>query len=108
MVVRMATAEGTEPKDGLGHRGIRWMLKSRRTGRLTVFQWPTIPLSIFIVLTVGRHIIHTTGRAGNLTHVLAGAALLVWAVDEVVRGVNPFRRILGALVIVVTIRSLTL
>ena len=104
----MSTAEGTEPTRGLGHRATHWMLESRQTGRLTVAQWPNIPLCIFIVLTVGRHIVHTTGGAGNLIRVLADAALLVWAADELVRGVNPFRRILGVLVIAVTIYSLTL
>ena len=32
--------------------------------------------------------------------VIATGALLWWAVDEIVRGVNPFRRILGAVVVV--------
>jgi hypothetical protein len=103
----MAIAEGTEPTRCLGHRAIRWILESRQTGRLTVAQWPNIPLCIFVVLTVGSHIIHTTGGAGNLIRVLADGTLLVWAADELVRGVNPFRRILGVLVIAVTIYSLT-
>jgi hypothetical protein len=104
----MATAEATEPRGGPGHRAIRWMFESRQTGRLTVAQRPNIPLCIFIVLTVGPHIFHTTGSAGNLIRVLADAALLVWAADELVRGVNPFRRILGVLVIAITIYTSTL
>jgi hypothetical protein len=38
--------------------------------------------------------------------VLADVALLVWAGGELVRGVNPFRRILGLVVIVATIASM--
>jgi len=36
------------------------------------------------------------GSLGTGIDVIAGVALLVWAVDELVRGVNPFRRLLGA------------
>jgi hypothetical protein len=31
--------------------------------------------------------------------VIAGIALLIWAGDELLRGVNPFRRLLGAAVL---------
>jgi hypothetical protein len=83
------------------------MLANRRTGRLTVTQWPNIPLSVFIMLTLLVHILHPRGAADDLAHVLADVALIAWAADEIVRGVNPFRRILGVAVIVATIASLT-
>jgi hypothetical protein len=102
----MGTREGTEPKSGLVHRAVRWMLASRQTGRLTVAQWPNVPLCLFIVLAVGLRVFHPTGGVENLMRVFADAALLVWATDELVRGVNPFRRILGVLVIAATIYSL--
>jgi hypothetical protein len=35
-------------------------------------------------------------------------ALIVWALDEVVRGASPFRRVLGALVLVAQLVSLVL
>jgi hypothetical protein len=103
----MASAEPTEPKSGRGRRAIRWMFVSRTSGRLTIAQWPNIPLWVFIVLTVGLHILHPKGTAGKVTGVLADAALLVWAADELIRGVNPFRRLLGSLVIVVVVYALT-
>jgi hypothetical protein len=78
----MTPTEGIEPKGGLGHRAIRWMLVSRQTGRLTVAQWPNVSLSIFIILIVGLHLFHARGGAGNLIHVLADVALLFWAADE--------------------------
>jgi hypothetical protein len=102
----MATTEGIEPKSSPGRRVIRWMFASRQSGRLTVSQWPNIWLWIFVILTVGLHVLHPRGSAGHLTRVLADVALLVWAGDELLRGVNPFRRILGLLVMGITIYSL--
>jgi hypothetical protein len=103
----MTSAEGIEPKRGRGRRVIRWMFADRRSGRLTIAQWPNITLWLFIILTVGLHVLHAKGSVGELIRVLADVALLVWAADEVIRGVNPFRRILGCLVLVVAIESLT-
>jgi hypothetical protein len=103
----VTSAERTDPRSGIGRRAVRWMLANRRTGRLTVTQWPNIPLSVFIVLTFLVHILHPRGAADDLAHVLADVALIAWAADEVVRGVNPFRRILGVAVIITTIASLT-
>jgi hypothetical protein len=102
----MTSAERIEPECGRGRRAIRWMLVSRTSGRLTIAQWPNISLWVFIILTIGLHILHPKGGAGKVIGVLADAALLVWAADELIRGVNPFRRILGSLVIAVTIYSL--
>jgi hypothetical protein len=84
------------------------MFISRQSGRLTIAQWPNISLWAFIILTVGSHILHPNGSAGKLIRVFADVALLVWAADELIRGVNPFRRILGSLVIVVASYGLTL
>ena len=39
------------------------------------------------------------GSLGTGLDVIAAFALLVWAVEELVRGVNPFRRLLGAAVL---------
>jgi len=38
---------------------------------------------------------------------VGAGALLVWAVDEVARGANPFRRILGGVVLAVQLVALT-
>jgi hypothetical protein len=82
------------------------MLVNRQTGRLTVVQWPNISLLVFILLSVALHLHHSKGEAESFVRVLTDVALLVWACDELVRGVNPFRRILGLLVIVATIASM--
>jgi hypothetical protein len=75
---------------------------------MTVAQWPNVSLSVFIALSLALHLFHPKGGFENVFHVLAYAALLVWAVDELVRGVNPFRRILGLAVIAATIGTLAL
>jgi hypothetical protein len=84
------------------------MFLSRDSGRVTVAQWPNIPLWAFIVFSVVSKIVHPSGGTATFLRVLAVAALVVWAVDELVRGVNPFRRILGAAVLLATVANLTL
>jgi hypothetical protein len=39
---------------------------------------------------------------GTVVAVVATVALLVWSVDELVRGVNPWRRLLGGGVLALT------
>jgi hypothetical protein len=97
--------QGIEPEPSRFRRAIHWMFLSRRTGRLTVAQWPNFLLVLFIVLTVVVHIFHQTG-ARSPVRILSEVVLLVWAFDELVQGVNPFRRILGFGVAVITIFSL--
>ncbi|HVB91590.1 MAG TPA: hypothetical protein VND70_05765 [Acidimicrobiales bacterium] len=75
---------------------------------MTVAQWPNVSLSIFIVLSVVLHFLQPRGGTETVLRVLADVAILVWAVDELVRGVNPFRRILGLVVIGATIARMTL
>jgi len=41
-----------------------------------------------------------TGVAHDIVRGVSVAALFYWAADEVIRGVNPFRRLLGAVVAV--------
>jgi len=75
---------------------------------MTVVQRPNVSLSAFIILSVALHIFHPKGEIGGALRVIADVALLVWAVDELLRGVNPFRRILGLVVIAATIANLML
>lgn len=62
-----------------------------------VAQWPNTSAWVFLLLTgLGRVV-------GDAAWVYVGTrvALVWWAVDELVRGVNPFRRLLGATTLVV-------
>ena len=85
---------------------VDWLFRDRRTGGYTVAQAPNWPLGVWLVATALRLLFHPAGTAGRVLDVVGTAALLVWAVDEVVRGVNPWRRILGAVVGVVVVAGL--
>jgi hypothetical protein len=85
---------------------IDWMFRNRRTGGLTVAQLPNWPLGVFLVATAVRLLASPRGGFRTAVDVVAGAALLFWAGDEVARGVNPFRRMLGAAVGAVVVINL--
>jgi hypothetical protein len=104
----MTHAHATAPGDRTGstHRAVRWMFLNRRTGGITVAQWPNISLSVFIVVSLLLRIVRPHGWRATLLHVLADVAIILWGVDEVVRGVNPFRRILGSVVLLATVAHL--
>jgi hypothetical protein len=91
---------------GAAGRALQWAFRNRRTGRLTVVQWPNVPLWVFIVASVAERAVHASGRIHEVERVVTVVALLLWALDEVVRGVNPFRRLLGAAVAVATVVNL--
>jgi len=78
---------------------IDWLFRSRTTGRITVAQWPSWPLAVWLVASVALRLGHLHGGWRTALTVVATAALVVWAADEVLRGVNPFRRLLGAAVL---------
>lgn len=78
---------------------IDWLFRNRYTGRITIAQFPNPALWLFLVATVVRAVIDPTGRVRTLLDVAATAGLLWWAADEVLRGVNPWRRMLGGAVL---------
>ena len=75
---------------------VSWLFRSRSTGRITVAQPPNVSLIGFLILTTARWIFAPSGAAGTVLDVAASGALAWWSIDELIRGVNPFRRILGA------------
>jgi len=84
-------------------RIVDWLFRDRRTGRIVIVQRPNVALGIFLVVAVARRLADPTGAARTALGVLATTSLLWWAVDEVVRGVNPWRRLLGAAVLAATV-----
>ncbi|MCA1842093.1 MAG: hypothetical protein LC792_02680 [Actinobacteria bacterium] len=78
---------------------IDWLFRNRQTGRITIAQWPNVPLGLFLVASGLRWLFDPSGDARTALGVLATWGLLWWAVDEVVRGVNPWRRFLGGAVL---------
>ena len=83
------------------HSAVARFLTNPDSGELAIVQRPNVPLAIFLGVTVVRVLLHPGGAAGTAISVIASAALLVWAGLEIARGDSPFRRVLGALVLVV-------
>jgi hypothetical protein len=81
---------------------IDWLFRNRQTGRITVAQFPNLPLWLFLVATAVRAVLHPSGGARSVVNAVATVGLLWWAADEVARGVNPWRRILGGAVLAAT------
>ncbi len=77
-----------------------WVFRNRRTGAIVVGQWPNWPLALFIVAVslqwVGDAMQgETWARISHTSGVAATFFLAWWSLDELVRGVNPWRRFLG-------------
>ena len=76
-------------------------------GRCVVGQLPNPALGVWMAAAVLGWFELSSRRAAVVDGVRAGA-LLVWALDEVVRGVNPFRRLLGAVVLTAQLVALVI
>lgn len=74
-----------------------WWFRSP-DGRLTLWQWPNPALCVWLVTLVLGWFQLSAAHADAVAGVRHGA-LLVWALDEVVRGASPFRRVLGAVIL---------
>ena len=80
------------------HPWIEWCFRDRKTGHIVIGQFPNATLGVWVVATALHQIFRQVARIDLLRWIGAGA-LIVWGLDELVRGVNPFRRVLGALVL---------
>lgn len=72
-----------------------WFCRDRRTGRITIAQFPNVPLWIFLITVGLRYVVPADSVIRTTVDWIGLAALIWWALAEVVRGVNPFRRLLG-------------
>ena len=82
-----------------------WCFRNRETGGITVAQAPNLALWIVIAAGILRRV-WPSGTTGLVLTVVFTGGLVVWATDEIVRGVNPWRRFLGAAVLVYEIITL--
>jgi hypothetical protein len=87
---------------------VNWLFRNRETGEITIAQRPNAALAIFLVATLLRVLFDPAGNVGRGVTVVAEGALAIWALDEIFRGVNPFRRMLGGVVLAAIVASLTL
>jgi hypothetical protein len=83
-----------------------WWFRSS-DGRLTLWQLPNPALCVWLVtLVLGTFDLSVAHKAA--VDGIGRGALLVWSLDEVVRGASPFRRVLGAVVLAAQLASLIL
>jgi multisubunit Na+/H+ antiporter MnhE subunit len=80
-----------------------WWFTSRVDGRTVIGQAPNPALAVWLAAVIWRVVADPEGSARSVLDGIAIGALLAWAIDEVVRGVNPWRRLLGAVVLVPTL-----
>ena len=99
---------GASDRGGTARRAFDWLLRDRRTGRVVVAQLPNLPLILFLAASALRRFADPHGAARTAVTAVAVASLLWWAGDEIVRGVNPLRRMLGAAVAVITVAGVVL
>ena len=85
---------------------IDWLFRSRETGRIVIAQFPNPSLGIFLATVVVRRVLDPTDRAGQVVSAVSLTALVWWSLDEIIRGVNPWRRILGGTVLTATVIGL--
>jgi hypothetical protein len=79
----------------MAHSSVEWLFRNRRTGQITVAQFPNIALAVFLASEVVDRLPWTGTHFHRPMAWIGAAALAWWAVDEVFRGVNPWRRFLG-------------
>jgi hypothetical protein len=80
-------------------RVVDWLFRDRETGGITIAQFPNAALGLFLVATGLERLLHPMGAWRTALRALAAGGLIWWAVDEVIRGVNPWRRFLGGAVL---------
>ena len=82
------------------------MFRSRVTGEITIAQFPNAPLWIFFGTVALRRFLPKGSGSRTVVNWMGTAALTWWAFDEMLRGVNPWRRVLGFTGCVVAVTSL--
>jgi hypothetical protein len=87
-------------------RAFDWLFRDRETDQIVLGQFPNPSLFIAMGLFAARWLASMAGASDGLVQGLDWAfavAILWWAGRELFQGVNPFRRILGLVVIVMVI-----
>lgn len=75
---------------------LQWFFRNRKTGAITIAQRPNVALWIVILAAALRWLWTSSGRTEFILKIVVQGGLFIWAVDEMARGVNPWRRCLGA------------
>lgn len=105
-----ASASSTEPNVRTSDRpeklfSARWWSGSQGWSGLA--QWPNPALVVWLLATaVGWAGIVTNASDNSKISGLGHGALVVWGLDELVRGTSPIRRVLGAVVLTLQLARL--
>jgi len=83
-----------------------WWFRSSE-GRLTLWQLPNPALCVWLA-TLPLGWLELSAAHATAVEGIRHGALLVWSLDEVLRGASPFRRALGAVIFAVQIATLVL
>jgi hypothetical protein len=82
---------------------IDWLFNDSN-GKKVTYQRPNLPIIVwFVALLLSKFI--DSDNVSNIFSIISFVALLVWALLEVLTGVNRFRRILGLIVITYLVAS---
>lgn len=76
---------------------IDWWVRNPDSGKLVLFQSPNPALWVFFAATVLRWTPYDD--IDTELRWIGSGALLVWGLDELIRGDAPYRRVLGAIVL---------
>ncbi len=82
-----------------GPASLRWWVTDRH-GEVVLGQFPNPALAVWLVAALLRWTGVVDGASADTARDIGTGALLVWALDEIVRGATPFRRLLGVAVLV--------
>lgn len=74
---------------------LRWFFEDRTTGRIVIAQAPNLWLWLFIAAFAASYVVTTVGSVNVIVRIVEYGGFAIWAVDEVVRGVNPWRKLIG-------------
>ena len=84
----------------------RWWFTSRATGRIVLAQVPNLALVVFLLAAAAGRLIDGHHQAAGVLSDVASGAIVFWSLDEIVRGVNPWRRVLGIVVLTASVVSI--
>ena len=106
------------PPRGTVRRALEWLFVNRSTGRITIGQFPNRSLAVFLLAAVLAWLLPgvaaSSGFAGTPASLVAIAlgrtaglvatgAISWWGLEELFFGVNPVRRLLGAVVLALVV-----
>lgn len=76
-----------------------------KNGHVVLWQRPNAPLIVWLVFTSFAAILGS-GPLHGVCSLVARVSITIWAILEILRGVSPFRRTLGGVIMLLTAWSI--